>query len=74
MAKATPASVSPLRAELEALAAFEPVDLPVVSLYLNLAADQHGELGCRLTITPDGVAVASDRSCAAVERRICRSS
>ena len=42
MAKSTHTSVSPLRAELETLAAFEPVDLPVVSLYLNLAADQHG--------------------------------
>jgi peptide subunit release factor 1 (eRF1) len=31
-----------LRDQLEKLAAFEPQGLPVLSLYLNLAADQHG--------------------------------
>jgi peptide subunit release factor 1 (eRF1) len=42
MAKSTLVSTSPLGQQLEALAAFEPVDAPVLSLYLNLAADQHG--------------------------------
>src|SRR4051812_39500005 len=42
MAKTTPASVTPLHDQLEQLAAFEPVDLPVLSLYLDLTADQHG--------------------------------
>jgi peptide subunit release factor 1 (eRF1) len=42
MANPASASVTPLRDQLEALAAFEPVDLPVLSLYLNLAPDQHG--------------------------------
>ena len=31
-----------MREQLEKLAAFEPQELPVLSLYLNLAADQHG--------------------------------
>jgi peptide subunit release factor 1 (eRF1) len=31
-----------MREQLEKLAAFEPQDLPVLSLYLSLAADQHG--------------------------------
>jgi peptide chain release factor subunit 1 len=42
MAKTTPASITPLHDQLEQLAAFEPVDLPVLSLYLDLTADQHG--------------------------------
>ena len=42
MAKTSPALDAPLRAHLEKLAAFEPQDVPVVSLYLNLTADQHG--------------------------------
>jgi peptide subunit release factor 1 (eRF1) len=42
MAKTSPALDSPLAAKLEQLAAFEPQDVPVVSLYLNLAPDQHG--------------------------------
>src|SRR4051795_3452676 len=42
MAKTTPASISPLSETLEQLARFEPVDLPVLSLYLDLTADQHG--------------------------------
>jgi peptide subunit release factor 1 (eRF1) len=33
---------TPLRERLQQLAAFEPSDLPVVSLYLNLTPDQHG--------------------------------
>ncbi len=37
-----PAFDTPLRDRLEKLANFEPVDLPVVSLYLNLTPDQHG--------------------------------
>jgi len=42
MANTTPASITPLHDQLEQLAAFEPVDLPVLSLYLDLTADQHG--------------------------------
>ena len=42
MAKTSPALDTPLRAQLDALAAYEPQGVPVVSLYLNLAADQHG--------------------------------
>lgn len=42
MPKTSPALATPLREQLEKLAAFEPQDLPVLSLYLNLAADQHG--------------------------------
>ena len=42
MAKTTPALATPLRDQLEKLAAFAPQDLPVLSLYLDLAADQHG--------------------------------
>jgi peptide subunit release factor 1 (eRF1) len=42
MAKTSPALDTPLRNQLERLAAFEPQDVPVVSLYLNLTADQHG--------------------------------
>jgi peptide subunit release factor 1 (eRF1) len=42
MAKTSPALVTSLRDQLENLAAFGPQNLPVVSLYLNLAADQHG--------------------------------
>ncbi|HXG87271.1 MAG TPA: Vms1/Ankzf1 family peptidyl-tRNA hydrolase [Vicinamibacterales bacterium] len=42
MAKASPAIDTPLRNQLEKLAAFEPLDVPVLSLYLNLALDQHG--------------------------------
>jgi peptide subunit release factor 1 (eRF1) len=42
MAKTSPALDTPLRAQVEKLAAYEPQDVPVVSLYLNLAPDQHG--------------------------------
>jgi peptide subunit release factor 1 (eRF1) len=42
MPKTSPALATPLREQLEKLAAFEPQELPVLSLYLNLAADQHG--------------------------------
>lgn len=42
MAKTSPALDTPLRAQVEQLAAYEPQDVPVVSLYLNLAPDQHG--------------------------------
>ena len=36
MAKTSPALDTPLRDRLEKLAAFEPQDIPVVSLYLDL--------------------------------------
>lgn len=42
MAKTSPAVDTPLRAQVEKLAAYEPQGVPVVSLYLNLAPDQHG--------------------------------
>ena len=42
MPKTTPAVDTSLRDQLAKLAAFEPQDLPVLSLYLNLASDQHG--------------------------------
>jgi peptide chain release factor subunit 1 len=42
MPKTTSALETPLRDQLDRLAAFEPVDLPVVSLYLDMQPDQHG--------------------------------
>lgn len=42
MPKTSTASDTPLRDLVERLAAYEPQDVPVVSLYLNLSADQHG--------------------------------
>jgi peptide subunit release factor 1 (eRF1) len=42
MAKTSPALDTPLRDRLDRLAAFEPQGVPVISLYLNLAPDQHG--------------------------------
>jgi peptide chain release factor subunit 1 len=42
MEKTTTALETPLREQLDGLAAFEPTDLPVLSLYLDLRADQHG--------------------------------
>jgi peptide chain release factor subunit 1 len=42
MPKTTTALETPLRDQLDRLAAFEPVDLPVISLYLDMQADQHG--------------------------------
>lgn len=42
MAKTSPGVDTPLRAQVEQLAAYEPQSVPVVSLYLNLAPDQHG--------------------------------
>jgi peptide subunit release factor 1 (eRF1) len=42
MAKTSPALDTPLRPQLEKLAAYEPQGVPVVSLYLNLSPDQHG--------------------------------
>jgi peptide chain release factor subunit 1 len=42
MPKTTTSLETPLRAQLDRLAAFEPVDLPVFSLYLDMQADEHG--------------------------------
>ncbi|MGH9349110.1 MAG: Vms1/Ankzf1 family peptidyl-tRNA hydrolase [Vicinamibacterales bacterium] len=42
MHKMTTSLETPLRAQLDRLAAFEPVDLPVISLYLDMQPDQHG--------------------------------
>ena len=43
MSKSTTALATPLRDVLERLASFEPSTLPVLSLYLDLRADQHGQ-------------------------------
>jgi peptide chain release factor subunit 1 len=42
MAKFTTALETPLREQLDRLAAFEPSDAPVLSLYLDMRPDQHG--------------------------------
>ena len=42
MPKTTTALETPLRDQLDRLAAFEPVELPVISLYLDMQPDQHG--------------------------------
>jgi hypothetical protein len=42
MEKATTGLATPLRDQLDRLAAVEPDDAPVVSLYLDMQADQHG--------------------------------
>jgi peptide chain release factor subunit 1 len=43
MAKSTIALATPLREQLDRLAAFEPIDnAPVLSLYLDMRPDQHG--------------------------------
>jgi peptide chain release factor subunit 1 len=42
MPKTTTALETPLRDQLNRLSAFEPTDAPVLSLYLDLRADQHG--------------------------------
>ena len=42
MAKSTTALETPLRDQLDRLAAFEPSDAPVLSLYLDMGADQNG--------------------------------
>jgi len=42
MAKTSPALDTSLRPQLEKLAGYEPQGVPVLSIYLNLAADQHG--------------------------------
>jgi peptide subunit release factor 1 (eRF1) len=42
MSKSTTALATPLRDQLDSLALFEPVESPVVSLYLDLRPNQHG--------------------------------
>ena len=42
MQKTTTALATPLREQLDRLAAFEPVDAPVLSLYLDMGRDDHG--------------------------------
>jgi peptide subunit release factor 1 (eRF1) len=42
MQKTTTALASPLREQLDRLAAFEPTEWPVLSLYLDMRPDQHG--------------------------------
>lgn len=42
MPKSTTSLETPLRGQLDRLSAFEPVDLPVISLYLDMQPDQHG--------------------------------
>ena len=43
MPKTTTSLETPLRAQLDKLAAFEPTDLPVLSLYLDMQADDQGK-------------------------------
>jgi peptide chain release factor subunit 1 len=43
MQKTTTALETPLREQLDRLAAFEPVDAPVLSLYLDMRADENGQ-------------------------------
>jgi peptide subunit release factor 1 (eRF1) len=43
MQKTTTALETPLREQLDRLASFESSDMPVLSLYLNMAADEHGK-------------------------------
>ena len=42
MAKTTTSLETPLRDQLDRLAAFEPTDLPVISLYLDTQPNEHG--------------------------------
>ena len=42
MTKSTTALETPLRQQLDRLAAFEPIDAPVLSLYLDMRANEHG--------------------------------
>ena len=42
MSKFTTALETPLREQLDRLTSFEPADAPVLSLYLDMRADQHG--------------------------------
>lgn len=42
MPKTTTSLETPLRNQLDRLAAFEPAELPVISLYLDMSPDQHG--------------------------------
>jgi peptide chain release factor subunit 1 len=42
MTKSTTALETPLRQQLDRLAAFEPTDAPVLSLYLDMRANEHG--------------------------------
>jgi peptide chain release factor subunit 1 len=42
MSKSTSGLATPLREQLDRLASFEPSDVPVVSLYLDMRPDQHG--------------------------------
>jgi peptide subunit release factor 1 (eRF1) len=43
MPKTTTSLETPLRRQLDKLAAFEPTDLPVISLYLDMRPDQQGK-------------------------------
>jgi peptide chain release factor subunit 1 len=42
MAKHTTALETPLREQLDRLSAFEPADVPVISLYLDMTPNEHG--------------------------------
>ncbi len=46
MASSTNSITSPLREQLDRLAAFEPSALPVISLYLDMRPDEHGRDRC----------------------------
>ena len=64
MAKTTVSLDTPLRDQLQRLAAFEPQDVPVVSLYLDLRPDQHGrdsyETFCRKAFAEHATVFAAD--------------
>jgi peptide chain release factor subunit 1 len=64
MAKTTPAVEVPLHDRLEALARHEPDGSPIISLYLDLAPDQHGresfDVFCRRAFAERLRAVADD--------------
>ena len=47
MPKSTSALETPLREQLDRLAAFEPAGAPVISLYLDMRADQNGRTNLR---------------------------
>ena len=64
MAKTSAPLETPLRDKLDQLARFEPTGFPVISLYLDLTADQHGrethEVFCRKAFAERLKALAPD--------------
>ena len=63
MQKTTTALATPLREQLDRLAAFEPSELPVLSVYLDMAADEQGRVhACCKARGGDGLP-ARDKRC-----------